>query len=100
MQAGKLLYQLYHRENGLDASIATAEEQTQGSNSFPSASLFTVFCFHGDLISNGSSTEGEREERGNLSFLLSLLTSSLSLCQPVFMVTWSLPLAPPFLSHL
>ena len=67
-QAEMFLCQLCHRENGLDASIATMEEETQGSNSFPSASVSFEFCFHGD-ISNGSSTEEETEteEKGKSS---------------------------------
>ena len=68
--------------------IASTEEQTQGSNFFPSTFVCVVFCFHGD-VSDGSSTEAETEteEKGNLPFLSSPLPSSLSLCHPVFTMT-------------
>ena len=79
-QAEKLSCQLCHCKNGLDANISTAEEQTQGSNSFPSASVCVVFCFYGDTR-DGSSMEGDTgtEEREKLLFLSSLLLSRLCL---------------------
>ena len=79
-QAEKLLCQLCQRKNGLGANISRAEEQTQGSNSFPSASVCVVFCFYGDTR-DGSSMEGETgtEERGKLLCLPSLLPSRLRL---------------------
>ena len=65
------------------------EDQTQGSDSFPSASVCVVFCFHGDINDGGSTeAETETEEKRNLPFLPSL-TVSFELI---------LPLAFPFIA--
>ena len=75
-QTKKLRCLLYHRENELTASITTTEDQTREANSFPSASLCVVFCFHGEE----SSTEGEMEteEKENPPFLRSPLRRAYS----------------------
>ena len=59
-QVEKPLCQFGHRENGIDAGIATTGEQKQRSNTFRSAAVCVMFCFKGD-VSDGSSTEGETE---------------------------------------
>ena len=86
MQAEKLLCQLYHCDNGLDASIATTDGQTQGDGA---SIIFRSASFHAGDISNRSSTEVRKGDGRNMKTSVPAFVSRAyaSLCQPVFTVS-------------